>query len=84
MRLVKRIISTLLFLVAALTVFGFVLENQYPLRLTLFGWRAPELPVSLAIILALLLGMIVGPLAAMVVGARRRRTSEHRHGVKDA
>ncbi|MGX9380331.1 lipopolysaccharide assembly protein LapA domain-containing protein [Pseudomonas sp. JQ36] len=83
MRRVKSVILTVLFLVIALICFAFVLENQNPIKLTLFGWGAPDLPASLVVILALLLGMAIGPVLALGVVVRRRRVSSHRHGVTE-
>ncbi|WP_425225262.1 lipopolysaccharide assembly protein LapA domain-containing protein [Pseudomonas sp.] len=57
----------------------FILENQQPAGLTLLGWGAPQLPVSILIIIALLAGMLIGPaiglyLASQKVRAYRRRS----------
>jgi len=83
MRQVKRVLSIVLFLVVAFICFAFVLENQNPIKLTLLGWGTPDLPASLVVILALLLGMAIGPVLALGVVVRKRRVSSHRHAVTE-
>src|SRR3979490_798323 len=48
-----------LLVVAATLVF--VLENQQPASLSLFGWTTPQLPISVFVALALISGLVVGP-----------------------
>lgn len=84
MRQVNRVIFTLILLLGALAVVGFVLENQHPLTLMLLGWRSPELPVSLVVVLALLLGMIIGPVVGAVLKARQRLKMARRHKLTGA
>ena len=84
MRQVNRVITTLILLLGALAVVGFVLENQHPLTLMLLGWRSPELPVSLVVVLALLIGMVVGPFIGGVLKARQRLKLARRHKLTGA
>ncbi|MGD8218458.1 lipopolysaccharide assembly protein LapA domain-containing protein [Pseudomonas thivervalensis] len=72
MRNFKRLALVLLALLVASAIVLFVLENNQPLALIFLGWPAPQLPVSVFVILALLVGMMLGPLLAWFVSARRR------------
>ncbi|MCP6699723.1 LapA family protein [Pseudomonas donghuensis] len=72
MRNIKRLLLALLVLVlAGLTLF-FVLENQQTVSLVLFGWSSPALPLSVVVLLALIAGLLVGPLMAMCMGLRTK------------
>jgi len=62
MRNLKRVAYAVCGLVSTLAILGFVLENQQSVSLLFFGWVGPELPVSLLMILALLIGMVIGPI----------------------
>lgn len=70
--IIARIIFILLVLVAALTILIFVLENQQVVTLSLFGWSAPLLPISVLILLSSLFGMVVGPILRFAI--RRKHT----------
>jgi uncharacterized integral membrane protein len=72
MRNFKRLALVVLALLVASAIVLFVLENNRPVALLFLGWSAPQLPVSVFVILALLAGMMLGPLLAWFVGARRR------------
>ncbi|MGE8154661.1 lipopolysaccharide assembly protein LapA domain-containing protein [Pseudomonas vancouverensis] len=78
MRNLKRGLFGLVILFLVLMVLAFVLENQQPISLSLLGWVGPQLPISLVMVLVLLLGMVVGPIFAWVLGrisrASRRRS----------
>ncbi|KAI2694283.1 lipopolysaccharide assembly protein LapA domain-containing protein [Pseudomonas sp. TNT3] len=70
MRRFKRValaalVSLLIFLVVI-----FVLENRQPTSLVFFGWSSVQMPVAGYVVLALLLGMIMGPLLAWLFGRR--------------
>ncbi|OPA92718.1 LapA family protein [Pseudomonas lactucae] len=69
----KRVSALLLVLVLLLGILAFVLENQQSVSLQFLGWAAPQLPVSVFVVLALLIGMIIGPLVAWIARARRKR-----------
>ncbi|WP_339540306.1 hypothetical protein [Pseudomonas sp. RA_5y_Pfl1_P24] len=54
----------------ALFVLAFVLENQRSASLAFFGWSTAELPISVFVTLALILGLLVGPVLALLVGRK--------------
>lgn len=60
MRGVKRVALVLIVLIVALAILAFVLENQQDVALAFLGWSTPELPVSVFVTLALIVGMLVG------------------------
>ncbi|WP_339491442.1 lipopolysaccharide assembly protein LapA domain-containing protein [Pseudomonas sp. EA_15y_Pfl2_R67] len=68
----KRLVLVVLALLVASAIVLFVLENNQPVALLFLGWSAPQLPVSVFVILALLAGMMLGPLLAWFMAARRR------------
>ncbi|WP_339480232.1 lipopolysaccharide assembly protein LapA domain-containing protein [Pseudomonas sp. RL_5y_Pfl2_73] len=72
MRNFKRLVLVVLALLVASAIVLFVLENNQPVALLFLGWSAPQLPVSVFVILALLAGMMLGPLLAWFMAARRR------------
>lgn len=65
----------------ALLVFGlivvFILENSQSSVLTFFGWSSPQLPFSIFIIMAMLLGLAAG----LVMGWFMRVGMKRRHGL---
>jgi lipopolysaccharide assembly protein A len=71
MRNFKRVVLAVFALLLVLAILAFVLENQQSVSLLFLGWSGPQLPVSLAILTALLLGMVIGPLLSLLL----RRTS---------
>ncbi|MBM3111572.1 lipopolysaccharide assembly protein LapA domain-containing protein [Pseudomonas arcuscaelestis] len=71
MRNFKRLLFVLFFLVVVLGVLFFVLENQQPVVLVFLGWSLPQLPVSIFVLLALLVGLLVGPILGFIVAKRR-------------
>ena len=77
MRNFKRVLLALFVLLLVLAVLAFVLENQQSVSLLFFGLAGPQLPVSLLIVLALLVGMTIGPLLGWVLG-RSSRSSRKR------
>lgn len=77
MRNLKRVLLAVFLLLVILIVLAFVLENQQPVSLLLLGWTGPELPVSVIIVAALLIGMLVGPLLGWLLG-RISRASRKR------
>lgn len=65
MRAFRRI-GVLAFIVSiSLAALVFVLENQQPSSLLFLGFSTPVLPVSLYIAIALLVGMVIGPLSVL-------------------
>jgi putative membrane protein len=72
MRNLKRLIFIIIALLIAAAIVVFVLENQQSFALVFFGWNAPELPVAVPVIFALLVGMMIGPLLVSVARLRKR------------
>lgn len=71
MRRARRVFFVMAALFIALFVLAFVLENQQSASLAFFGWSTAELPVSVFVALALILGMLAGPLLSFLVGRRK-------------
>ncbi|MBR7212945.1 LapA family protein [Pseudomonas sp. B2021] len=74
MRGVKRVVAVLiavLAVLAALVVLAFVLENQQGVALSFLGWSTAQMPVAVFVVVALIAGMVIGPVLGVVV--RRRR-----------
>jgi uncharacterized integral membrane protein len=71
MRGVKRVVAVFAVLIVALIVLAFVLENQQGVSLSFLGQATRELPVSVFVVVALIVGMVIGPLLRAVVGRRR-------------
>ncbi|MGY2292940.1 LapA family protein [Pseudomonas sp. SDO528_S397] len=63
----KRLLVLSVFLLLVLVVLVFFLENQTPVSLWFFGWAAPQMPVSVFIVVALLIGTIISPLLCWFV-----------------
>ena len=61
MRNLKKVLLVALILLLVFAVMAFVLENQQPVSLMFLGWAGPQLPVSVMMVLALLVGMLLGP-----------------------
>jgi uncharacterized integral membrane protein len=72
MRVVKRIIFFVIAVLAVLATVVFTMENQKPVTLVFFGWSAPELPTAVPVIIALVLGMLIGPLLGWSVVLRSK------------
>ena len=75
MRNVKRLIFFVIVLLVLAVTIVFVLENQQPVALVFFGWSAPELSVAVPVILALLVGMLIGPVLTWVTRLRKKPKS---------
>ncbi|MCQ2991781.1 LapA family protein [Pseudomonas tremae] len=74
MRIFKRVILIVTVLFVALATTVFVLENRQSVAVNLFGWSAPELPLALPVVIALLLGMLIGPFLAWITSFRKKRS----------
>lgn len=72
MRGIKRVFLVLAVLAVALVVLAFVLENQQGVSLSFLGWTTLQLPVSVYVVAALIVGLMVGPLLCVLVSATRR------------
>jgi uncharacterized integral membrane protein len=59
-------------LLLVLVILAFVLENQQPISLMFLGLAGPQLPVSLVVVIALLAGMLVGPILGWFLGRSSR------------
>lgn len=75
MRGVKRVVLVLAMLIVVLAVLGFVLENQQGASLSFLGWVTGQMPVSVFVVVALIIGMLLGPLFSVIVGRGRRQKS---------
>ena len=75
----KRIFWAVFILLVVLVVLAFVLENRQLVPLSFLGWNGPQLPVSMIAIVALLVGMLIGPLLSWLVG-RVTRASRKQSG----
>lgn len=72
MRNLKRILLSVFILLLVLVILAFVLENQQPISLMFLGLAGPQLPVSLVVVIALLAGMLVGPILGWFLGRSSR------------
>ncbi|RRW66745.1 LapA family protein [Pseudomonas fluorescens] len=72
MRNLKRILLGVFLLLMVLVVLAFVLENQQSVTLLFFGFSGPQLPVSVVAVLALLVGMLIGPVLGWFLGRSSR------------
>ena len=71
MRNLKRLFFYVIVLLVAAVTLVFVIENKQPVALVFFGWSAPELSVAVPVIIALLIGMLIGPILAWIARLRR-------------
>ncbi|GLH45280.1 hypothetical protein RS3R6_39490 [Pseudomonas atacamensis] len=72
MRNLKRILLGVFLLLMVLVVLAFVLENQQSVSLLFLGFSGPQLPVSVVAVLALLIGMLIGPVLGWILGRSSR------------
>lgn len=72
MRNLKRILLGVFLLLMVLIVLAFVLENQQSVSLLFLGFSGPQLPVSVVAVLALLVGMLIGPVLGWFLGRSSR------------
>ncbi|WP_434766319.1 lipopolysaccharide assembly protein LapA domain-containing protein [Pseudomonas triticicola] len=72
MRNLKRILLGVFLLLMILVVLAFVLENQQSVSLLFLGFSGPQLPVSVVAVLALLIGMLIGPILGWFLGRTSR------------
>lgn len=75
MRSLRRVVFILSLLLLLLLILAFVLENQQNVSLLFLGWSMPQLPVSLLVVTALLVGMLIGPCVGWVCRRVVRRPS---------
>jgi uncharacterized integral membrane protein len=72
MRNLKRALLGVFILLLILVVLAFVLENQQSASLLFLGLTGPQLPISLIVVLALLIGMLMGPVLGWFLGRSSR------------
>jgi len=72
MRNLKRMLLGVFLLLMVLIVLAFVLENQQSVALLFLGFSGPQLPVSVVAVLALLIGMLIGPVLGWFLGRSSR------------
>ncbi|WP_210558217.1 MULTISPECIES: lipopolysaccharide assembly protein LapA domain-containing protein [unclassified Pseudomonas] len=72
MRNLKRILLGVFILLLVLVILVFVLENQQSVSLLFMGFSGPQLPVSVVAVLALLIGMMIGPVLGWFLGRSSR------------
>jgi uncharacterized integral membrane protein len=74
--LVRALLGIVSLAIVAATII-FILENQQPVSLAFLGWSAPPLSLAVPVVLALLAGMLIGPVLswAMSLRSNRRKTS---------
>jgi len=72
MRGFKRVVLVLAVLFVALVVLAFSLENQQGVVLSFLTWATPQLPVSVFVVGALIVGMMTGPLLRLL-GRRKAK-----------
>lgn len=77
MRNLKRVLLAVFVLLLVLAILAFVLENQQSVTLLFLGWTGPQLPISLVMVAALLIGMVIGPVLGWFLG-RASRASRKR------
>ncbi|MGC6369540.1 LapA family protein [Pseudomonas sp. K2I15] len=78
MRNIRSVLLVIFAVLLILVTLTFVLENQESVSLTFLGWSGPELPVSVFIVAALLIGMVIGPAFSWFL-SRTSRASHNRH-----
>jgi len=61
-----RVFRLLFVLFLVLVVVVFMLENEQSVIISVFGRSSPALPVSVCIVVAFLIGAIIGPLLGCV------------------
>lgn len=72
MKTLKRFLVLAGCIILAAAVLVFVLENQAPVDLVIFGWPMPALPVAGYMAAAFLVGMLIGPLIGWFFYGRLR------------
>ncbi len=73
----KRVLLAVFVLLLILAILAFVLENQQSVALLFLGWAGPQLPVSVVLVIALLVGMVIGPVISWLL-SRSSRASRKR------
>jgi len=58
---VGRIFLGVTLIALILSIIAFVLENQQGVALSFLGWTSAKLPVAVFVVLALIVGALIGP-----------------------
>lgn len=66
MRGIKRLVSMLTVLLIVLMVLAFILENQQKAALSVLGWSTSQMPVSVFVVFALIIGLLAGPVLILL------------------
>ncbi|MBD8670988.1 lipopolysaccharide assembly protein LapA domain-containing protein [Pseudomonas lurida] len=77
MRKLTRFVQLSLLLAMVLAVGSFVLENQQVIVLSFLGWTTPEAPASVFVVVALIVGLVIGPSIAGLLLAKRQTSPRH-------
>jgi putative membrane protein len=72
-RSITRLLQVVIVLIVAAACLLFVLENPQKVGLSFLGFAGPEWPVSVMVLLALLIGLAIGPLIGWFIAMRGRR-----------
>ncbi|WP_080748260.1 lipopolysaccharide assembly protein LapA domain-containing protein [Pseudomonas chlororaphis] len=72
MRNLKRVFVVVVCLLSVLAILAFILENQEPVSLLFLGWAGPRLPVAVVAVLALMIGLVIGPVLGWLLRLRGR------------
>lgn len=75
MRGIKRIVAVLTVLLIALMVLAFILENQQKATLSVLGWSTSQMPVSVFVVLALIVGLLAGPVLVLLFRRKSHKQS---------
>jgi len=71
---IGRIFLGLTLVIVILAVIAFVLENQQAVALSFLGWTSAKFPVAVFVVLALIIGTLIGP----CLGVLTRRAGQSR------
>lgn len=72
----RNLVLLLVLLLVILAIVVFMLENQQSVSISFFGFSSVGLPLSACLLIAILFGMISGPLMGMVFGFRRKMNAK--------
>lgn len=73
MRMFTRFVTAIVALLLIVSTIVFILENQQKVSLVFMGWSSPELFLAVPVIVALLVGMLIGPFLGWAMGSRKKR-----------
>ena len=71
---IRRILLLLLILIAVVAGWQFSFDNSQPVQLLLFGWQLPHIPLGFWLLVALLLGCLLGSALGYLPNALKRRS----------